>query len=108
MVGGHSSQDLCARILVTEYRYEITGIKEENLQDAMPLEEAWEKIQQILHNGGSIITDHPMVGVSNTPDLSFIGSCDPWRTVAHERMTIEELLAISRANYECWCLDSPM
>ncbi|PHT38299.1 hypothetical protein CQW23_21872 [Capsicum baccatum] len=52
--------------------------------------------------------DHPMVGVSNTPDLSFIGSCDPWRTVAHERMTIEELLAISRANYECWCLDSPM
>lgn len=44
------------QILVTEYRYEITGIKEENLQDAMPLEEAWEKIQQILHNGGSIIT----------------------------------------------------
>lgn len=45
----HTSPSLCAR-------YEITGIKEENLQDAMPLEEAWEKIQQILHNGGSIIT----------------------------------------------------
>ncbi|XP_055813315.1 uncharacterized protein LOC129882853 isoform X2 [Solanum dulcamara] len=75
MVGGGSdcSLDLCARvclvdedeklifhayvlpqILVTDYRYEITGITEENLRDAMPLNEVRGRILQILHNGESI------------------------------------------------------
>lgn len=75
MVGGVSdcSLDLCARVClvdedeklifhtyvlpqipVTDYRYEITGITEENLRDAMPLNEVRERILQILHNGESI------------------------------------------------------
>lgn len=75
MVGGGSdcSLDLCARVClvdedeklifhtyvlpqlpVTDYRYEITGITEENLRDVMPLNEARERILQILHNGESI------------------------------------------------------
>lgn len=43
----HTSSSLSAR-------YEITGITEENLLDAMPLNEARERILQILHNGESI------------------------------------------------------
>lgn len=75
MVGGGSdcSLDLCARVClvdedeklifhtyvlpqisVTNYRYEITGITEENLRDAMPLKEVRERILQILYNGESI------------------------------------------------------
>ncbi|KAL3379967.1 hypothetical protein AABB24_000551 [Solanum stoloniferum] len=75
MVGGGSdcSLDLCARVClvdedeklivhtfvlpqipVTDYRYEITGITEVNLRDAMPLNEVRERILQILHNGESI------------------------------------------------------
>ncbi|XP_059300039.1 RNA exonuclease 4 isoform X2 [Lycium ferocissimum] len=75
MVGGgsDSSLDLCARVClvdedeklifhtyvlpqipVTDYRYEITGITEENLRDAMPLKEVRERILQILYNGESI------------------------------------------------------
>lgn len=205
MVGGDWSEDHCARVClvdedeklifhtyvlpqnpVTDYRYEITGITEENLRDAMPLYEVQERILQILSNGRSIgrvlvghnlekhlnclrvtypydlmrdtakyrplmktnfashslkylnktylgydiqvgfhdpyqdsvsamrlykrmcAQHHRMVGVSNTPVLSFVGCSDPWKTVAHEKMTLEELLAISRANYQCWCLDSPL
>uniref|UniRef100_A0A1D1XTD7 RNA exonuclease 4 n=1 Tax=Anthurium amnicola TaxID=1678845 RepID=A0A1D1XTD7_9ARAE len=75
MVGGGSdgSLDLCARVClidesenlifnsyikpqipVTNYRYEITGITEENLVDAMPLNQARCKIEEILYNGESI------------------------------------------------------
>ncbi|XP_026453953.1 uncharacterized protein LOC113355334 isoform X2 [Papaver somniferum] len=75
MVGGGSdgTLDLCARVClidenenvvfhtyvvpelpVTDYRYEITGIKEENLRDAMPLKEVKEIIQKILYNGESL------------------------------------------------------
>ncbi|XP_077218496.1 uncharacterized protein LOC143852781 [Tasmannia lanceolata] len=75
MVGGGSdgSLDLCARVClvdvdenvlfysyvmpqipVTNYRYEITGITEDHLKDAMPLKQVQEKVQEILHNGESI------------------------------------------------------
>nr|GMD17125.1 apoptosis-enhancing nuclease-like [Ipomoea batatas] len=75
LVGGGSdgSLDLCARVCLvdedenivfhtyvvphislTDYRYEITGITEEHMRDAMPLEEVREKILQILYNGESI------------------------------------------------------
>ncbi|KAI3893888.1 hypothetical protein MKX03_025220 [Papaver bracteatum] len=74
MVGGGSdgTLDLCARVClidenenvvfhtyvvpelsVTDYRYEITGIKEEHLRDAMPLKEVKEIIEKILYNGES-------------------------------------------------------
>lgn len=217
MVGGGSdcSLDLCARVClvdedeklifhtfvlpqipVTDYRYEITGMTEVNLRDAMPLNEVRERILQILHNGESISRvrldggrakllvghnlekhldclkmnypdhlwrdtatyrplmktnfvshslkyltktylgydiqvgshdpyqdsvsvmrlykkirsqDHPMEGTiraSNSPALSFSSSSDPWKSMAHENMTPNELLEISRSNYKCWCLDS--
>ncbi|CAI9107866.1 OLC1v1007338C3 [Oldenlandia corymbosa var. corymbosa] len=75
MVGGGSngSLDLCARVClvdeaekllfhtyvlpqipVTDYRFEVTGIKEELLRDAMPLVEVQEKILRILYNGDSM------------------------------------------------------
>ncbi|KAI3449599.1 hypothetical protein Pfo_006264 [Paulownia fortunei] len=75
MVGGGSdgSLDLCARVClvdedeklifhtyvlpqipVTDYRYEVTGITEDHLRDAMPLKEVQDKILQILYNGESI------------------------------------------------------
>ncbi|KAL8548413.1 hypothetical protein ACS0TY_007650 [Phlomoides rotata] len=75
MVGGGSdgSLDLCVRVClvdedekpifhtyvvpqipVTNYRYEITGITEDHLRDAMPLKEVQEKILLILYNGESI------------------------------------------------------
>lgn len=36
------------------FRYEVTGITEEHLRDAMPLKEVQDKILQILYNGESI------------------------------------------------------
>ncbi|XP_058226847.1 uncharacterized protein LOC131335480 isoform X2 [Rhododendron vialii] len=75
MVGGETDGllDLCARVClidedenlifhsyvrpetpVTNYRYEITGITEHHLRDAMPLEEVSEQLLQILYNGESI------------------------------------------------------
>lgn len=72
MVGGGSdgSLDLCARVCITDesdnvvfhtyvkpsmpvtsYRYETTGIRPENLRDAMPLKQAQRKIQEFLSNG---------------------------------------------------------
>ncbi|CAH9132698.1 unnamed protein product [Cuscuta epithymum] len=75
IVGGGSdgSLDLCARVClvnedekiifhsyvvpeisITDYRNEITGIKEEHIRDALPLVEVREKILEILHNGESI------------------------------------------------------
>ncbi|KAH7862360.1 hypothetical protein Vadar_003711 [Vaccinium darrowii] len=76
MVGGESNGmpiDLCARVClidedenlifhtyvrpevpVTNYRYEITGITEHHLRDALPLEEVSERLLQILYNGESI------------------------------------------------------
>ncbi|XP_057853383.1 RNA exonuclease 4-like [Cryptomeria japonica] len=75
MVGGgqDGSLDLCARVClvdeeekvvfhcyikppipITDYRYDITGIKPENLMDAMPLKQVQERIQQILYNGEAI------------------------------------------------------
>ncbi|KAM3325973.1 hypothetical protein P3S67_001099 [Capsicum chacoense] len=39
---------LATNISICSVRYEITGITEENLRDAMPLYEVREKIQQIL------------------------------------------------------------
>ncbi|CAK9151036.1 unnamed protein product [Ilex paraguariensis] len=75
MVGGGSdgSLDLCARVClidedeklifhtyvlpqipVTNYRYEVTGITEEHLRDAMPLKEVRDKVLQFLYNGECI------------------------------------------------------
>ncbi|XP_052171335.1 RNA exonuclease 4-like isoform X2 [Diospyros lotus] len=75
MVGGGSdgSLDVCARVClieedenlifhtyvqpqipVTNFRYEVTGITEEHLRDAMPLREVQEILLQILCNGESI------------------------------------------------------
>lgn len=75
MVGGGSdgTLELCARVClidedenvifhtyvqpqipVTDYRYEITGIKEEHLRDAMPLCDVRERILEILYNGESL------------------------------------------------------
>ncbi|KAI9182000.1 hypothetical protein LWI28_020958 [Acer negundo] len=75
MVGGGSDEtlDLCARVClvdadenvifhayvqplipVTNYRYEITGLTEEHLKDAVPLNEVRDKILEILYNGESI------------------------------------------------------
>ncbi|EOA18000.1 hypothetical protein CARUB_v10006435mg [Capsella rubella] len=72
MVGGGSdgSLDICARVCITDesdnvvfhtyvkptmpvtsYRYEMTGIRPENLRDAMPLKHAQRKIQEFLCNG---------------------------------------------------------
>ncbi|VVB09363.1 unnamed protein product [Arabis nemorensis] len=72
MVGGGSdgSVDLCARVCITDesenvifhtymkptkhvtnYRYETTGIRPENLKGAMPLKQAQRKIQEFLCNG---------------------------------------------------------
>ncbi|XP_047977599.1 RNA exonuclease 4 isoform X3 [Salvia hispanica] len=42
------------QIPITNYRYEVTGITEDHLKDAMPLEEVRDKILHILHNGESI------------------------------------------------------
>ncbi|KAK1437267.1 hypothetical protein QVD17_03056 [Tagetes erecta] len=42
------------QISVTDYRYELTGLTEEHLLDAMPLKEVQEKISKILYNGESI------------------------------------------------------
>ncbi|WMV47126.1 hypothetical protein MTR67_040511, partial [Solanum verrucosum] len=80
MVGGDWSQELCARVClvdedeniifqtyilpptpVADYRYEIIGISENNLQDAMPLNEVRERIQQILYSGepiGRVLVGH--------------------------------------------------
>lgn len=216
MVGGGSdcSLDLCARVClvdedeklifhtyvlpqipVTDYRYEITGITEENLRDSMPLNEVRQRILQILYNGESIgrarldggrakvlvghnlekhldclkmnypdhllrdtatyrplmktnfvshslkyltktylgydiqvgfhdpyqdsvsvmrlykwirSKDHSMEETRRVPNSSqsFSKSSDSWKSMAHERMTPDELLEISRSNYRCWCLDS--
>ncbi|XP_034692317.1 RNA exonuclease 4 isoform X1 [Vitis riparia] len=74
-VGGGSdgSLDLCARVClidedeniifhtyvqpqipVTNYRYELTGITEAHLRDAMPLKDVREKVMEVLRNGESI------------------------------------------------------
>ncbi|KAK6260127.1 hypothetical protein SCA6_014601 [Theobroma cacao] len=75
MVGGGSdgSIDLCARVClvdedenlifhtyvqpqipVSNYRYEVTGVTEDHLRDAMPLNEVQDKILKILYNGESV------------------------------------------------------
>ena len=36
------------------FRYDITGLTEEHLRNAMPLKEVQEKVLQILYNGESI------------------------------------------------------
>lgn len=75
MVGGGSdgSLELCGRVClidedesvifhtyvhpqipITNYRFEITGLTEEHLKDALPLKLVQEKILQILYNGESI------------------------------------------------------
>ncbi|KAL4205444.1 hypothetical protein AMTRI_Chr01g137340 [Amborella trichopoda] len=74
MVGGgdDGSLNLCARVClidedenmifhsyvkppipVTDYRFEITGIKEEHLKDAMPVNQLRHEIEEILFNGES-------------------------------------------------------
>ncbi|KAL9430878.1 hypothetical protein AB3S75_026134 [Citrus x aurantiifolia] len=74
MVGGGSNGtlDLCARVClvdedenvifhtyvqpqlpVTNYRYEVTGLTEEDIKNAMPLKEVKDKILEILNNGES-------------------------------------------------------
>ncbi|XP_020114123.1 uncharacterized protein LOC109728185 isoform X1 [Ananas comosus] len=75
MVGGGSdgSLDLCARVCiidedenvifhsyvkpvipVTNFRYELTGLKEDYLENAVPLMEIKEKVEEILYNGESL------------------------------------------------------
>ncbi|RLN08500.1 RNA exonuclease 4-like [Panicum miliaceum] len=190
MVGGGSdgSVDLCARVCligedeniifqtyvkptapVTNYRYEVTGIRPEYLRDAMPLKVAQRRIQEILCNGEPLWKLRPGVmegqrfwdtakypPLMKTSKLSNslkyltqaylgydiqTGIQDPyedcvaamslyirmrsqahprdynsgsgeaqnnypaWRQRELERMSPEELLALSASDYYCWCLD---
>ncbi|KAJ0054029.1 hypothetical protein Pint_01136 [Pistacia integerrima] len=71
--GDNGSLNLCARVClidedeniifhthvqpqfpITNYRYDITGLTEEHLKDAMALNEVRDKILQILYNGESV------------------------------------------------------
>ncbi|KAL8193518.1 hypothetical protein R6Q57_026653 [Mikania cordata] len=214
MVGGGSdgSLDLCAKVCiideyenilfrsyvkpylpVTNYRYEITGIRPEYLRDAMPLKQIQRKIQDFLCNGEPIWKIRPRGGrarilvghgldhilkcldleypaskirdTANYPPLmktsklsnslkyltkAYLGydihtgledpyedcvatmrlyrrmksqahrnenyplATDPqnknnfasWRQSELERMNPDELLAISRSDFYCWCLDN--
>lgn len=49
-----SGADLLTHIFLVVTRYEVTGLTEEHLRNAMPLKEVQEKILQILYNGESI------------------------------------------------------
>ncbi|KAJ3686786.1 hypothetical protein LUZ61_015950 [Rhynchospora tenuis] len=101
MVGGGNdgSIDLCARvcligedeniifhayikpsILVTNYRYEKTGIRPEHLRDAMPIQQAKRRIQDILCNGEPVWKIRQrggrakiLVGVGLDHDLACLG-----------------------------------
>ncbi|MBA0832007.1 hypothetical protein Goarm_016424 [Gossypium armourianum] len=42
------------QIPVTNYRYEVTGLTEDHLRDAIPLNEVQDKIKKILYNGESV------------------------------------------------------
>ncbi|XP_050235638.1 RNA exonuclease 4 isoform X2 [Mercurialis annua] len=42
------------QIPVTNYRYEVTGLTEEHLRDAMPLKEVQDNILKILYNGEAV------------------------------------------------------
>ncbi|XWS36267.1 hypothetical protein CRYUN_Cryun20dG0070600 [Craigia yunnanensis] len=42
------------QIPVTDYRYEVTGLTEDHLRDAMPLNEVQDKIMKILYNGETV------------------------------------------------------
>ncbi|XP_021280597.1 RNA exonuclease 4 isoform X4 [Herrania umbratica] len=42
------------QIPVSNYRYEVNGVTEDHLRDAMPLNEVQDKILKILHNGESV------------------------------------------------------
>ncbi|KAI4349552.1 hypothetical protein L6164_010129 [Bauhinia variegata] len=214
MVGGgdDGSLDLCARIClvdgdekiifhsyvrpqipVTNYRYDITGLTEEHLRDAMPLKAVQQKVLQILYNGESIgkirldggkarllvghgldhdldclklsYPDHmlrdtakyrPLMktnfvshslkyltrtflgydiqggthdpyedcvsvmrlykrirgqlhedeGLGALIPSNFIGISDSWKSKEVENLSPDELYAISRSEYNCWCLDS--
>ncbi|KQK00966.1 RNA exonuclease 4 isoform X2 [Brachypodium distachyon] len=212
MVGGGSdgSLDLCARLCiigedetvifqtyvkptapVTNYRYEVTGIRPEYLRDAMPLKLAQRRVQDILCNGEPLWKIRPrsygrarvLVGHGVDQDLERLGLEYPafmirdtakypplmktsklsnplkyltqaylgydvhtgvqdpyedcvaamrlyirmrsqahprdyasgsgevqnnypaWRQRELERMSPEELLALSGSDYYCWCLD---
>lgn len=48
LISDHHSKQKCC------FRYEVTGITEDHLRDAMPLKEVQDKILQILYNGESI------------------------------------------------------
>lgn len=43
-----------SHIFINFFRYDITGLTEEHLKDAMALNEARDKILQILYNGESV------------------------------------------------------
>ncbi|XP_027342743.1 RNA exonuclease 4-like isoform X2 [Abrus precatorius] len=214
MVGGGSdgSLELCARVClvdedenlifhtyvqpqipVTNYRYDITGLTEVHLRDAMPLKEVREKVLQILYNGESIgkvrldggkarllvghdlahdldclkmsypdhmlrdtakyrplmktnlvshslkyltrtylgydiqsgthdpyedcisvmrlfkrirAQNHPEEGHGTlTPNNNIVGMTDSWRSKELDNLTPDELYALSRSDYKCWCLD---
>nr|VDD12346.1 unnamed protein product [Brassica oleracea] len=83
MVGGGSdgSLDLCARVCITDesenvifhtyvkptlpitnYRYETTGIRPENIRDAMPLKQAQRKIKEFLCYGEPMWKIRPRSG----------------------------------------------
>ncbi|QCE09036.1 Exonuclease [Vigna unguiculata] len=216
MVGGGSdgSLELCARVClvdedenlifhtyvrplmtVTNYRYDITGLTEEHLRNAMPLYEVREKVLKILYNGESIgkvrlnggrakllvghdlahdldclnmnYPDHmlrdtakyrPLMKTNlvshslkyltrtylgydiqsgthdpyedcisvmrlykriraqihpeeeedhgtSTPSNRIVGMPDCWRSKELDNLTPDQLYAMSRSDYKCWCLD---
>ncbi|CAJ1955380.1 unnamed protein product [Sphenostylis stenocarpa] len=181
------------RIPVTNYRYDITGLTEEHLRNAMPLKEVREKVLQILYNGESfakvrrdggkarllvghdlahdldclnmnypdhMLRDtakyrplmktnlvshslkyltrtylgydiqlgthdpyedcisvmrlykriraqiHPEEGHGTlTPRNSIVSLPDSWRSRELDNLTPDQLYAMSRSDYKCWCLD---
>ncbi|RYQ98348.1 hypothetical protein Ahy_B08g094397 [Arachis hypogaea] len=185
MVGGGSdgTLEICARVClvdedenlifhtyvqpiipVTNYRYDITGLTEENLRNAMPLKEVQKNVLQILYNGEStgkvldggkarLLVGHDLEhdfdclklnypkhllsydiqsgahdpyedcisvmrlykrirgqihkeeGYGTLTSNNNIGKSDCWESEKVSNLTPDELYAMSRSDYRCWCLD---
>lgn len=87
------------QILYIFYRYDIQTGVQDPYEDCVATMRLYIRMRSQVHKS----EEYPL---ASDPQNRNIFATAPWRQNELERMSPEELLAISRSDYYCWCLDS--
>lgn len=81
--------------MVLLYSYDIQTGTHDPYEDCISVMRLYKRIRGQSHQEYGTLT----------PSNNIVGMCDGWKSKELDNLTPDELYAMSRSDYRCWCLD---